>query len=169
MHELREAVIREPRSPERGRLVTATAALPIWAIYVAGVGSPVAAFLAVLAGNWVSRRGQKEAQARERRAEALKVLQWASELAVSEDEAKAAVGATQLEVLADFELDADMSSLVSAAFDCITSRLAEGVGDSVVGAAAPRVSRRGAGYHPTGIATSQNVRSKQRHDGRRDS
>lgn len=76
------------------------------------------------AGNWVSRRGQKEEHTRVRRGEILKVLQWAAELAVSPDEAKQEIGAGQLQVLGSFELDPELRSLVDNVLDNVFSPIA---------------------------------------------
>lgn len=58
------------------------AQLPRWAVYVGSIGSPVAAFLAVLFGNWITRRGQKETEGRSKREEVMRNLRWAADLAV---------------------------------------------------------------------------------------
>jgi hypothetical protein len=81
---------------------------------------PVAAFLAVLFGNWGNRRGQRELETRSKREETLRVLRWAAELAVSEDDGKAKLGVSQLNALADSDLvDESQLLFIDAALDAV--------------------------------------------------
>ena len=100
--------------------------LPTWAVYVGSIGSPVAAFLAVLFGNWVTRRGQKETESRSRREQVMTTLQWAAEMAVSDDTARAALGVAQLNTLAQSNLnDEDVQKSVDSALESVVGDVAD--------------------------------------------
>ena len=73
--------------------------LPTWAIYSFGFGSPALAFAGVAVGQVIIRRGATELEARSRREELMRMLRWASELAISEDEPSARLGVAQLRAL----------------------------------------------------------------------
>ncbi|MDQ2837139.1 MAG: hypothetical protein M3Y42_15225 [Actinomycetota bacterium] len=102
--------------------------LPTWVVYVAGVGTPIGAFLGGLIGQLVTRRGAKELEKRSRREQVMRTLQWAAELAVDGNEAKAALGVSQLEALADSNLsDPDVQAFVDAALDAVVYDVADEV------------------------------------------
>jgi hypothetical protein len=73
--------------------------LPTWAVYVIGFGTPLLAFAGGMVGQLVSRRGAGELEARSRREELMRMLRWASELAIADDEPKARLGVAQLRAL----------------------------------------------------------------------
>jgi len=78
--------------------------LPTWALYVVGFGTPIAAFLGVVLGHVVLRRGADELDVWRRREETMRVLRWASEHAASTDDAKARMGLAALDALSESEL-----------------------------------------------------------------
>jgi hypothetical protein len=53
--------------------------LPTWARYVVGFGTPAAAFLGVLIGHVLLRRGANELDVWRRREETMRMLRWASD------------------------------------------------------------------------------------------
>lgn len=115
-----------------GRRVTT---LPTWAVYVVALGTPLLTLLGVLFAQAVIRRGAGELETRSRREETFRVLRWAAELAVSDDEGKANLGVYELNALADSALlDSAQSLFVNAALgavvDTITDKVEE-AGDDV--------------------------------------
>jgi hypothetical protein len=78
--------------------------LPTWAVYAIGFGTPLLAFAGALIGQLVTRRGTDELEARSKREELMRMLRWASELAISDDEPKARLGVAQLRALLDSSL-----------------------------------------------------------------
>ncbi len=111
--------------------MSAVTQLATWAVYVGSIGSPVAAFLAVLFGNWVTRRGQRETETRSRREQVMTTLQWAAELAISNDAAKAALGVAQLNTLAQSNLsDDDVQKFVDSALDSVVDDVADEIDES---------------------------------------
>lgn len=79
-----------------GDLVTT---FPTWAVYLLSFGSPVLAFVGVMFGQYISRRGARELEIRSKREEVMRNLRWAAELAVSDDEDQARLGVEQLRAL----------------------------------------------------------------------
>jgi len=75
--------------------------LPTWAVWALSFGSPTLTFVGVLIGQHFTRRTAKELEKRSKREEAMRNLRWASELAVSDDEAKSQLGLAQLRALLD--------------------------------------------------------------------
>ncbi len=73
--------------------------LPTWAVYTLGFGSPLLTFIGVLIGQVIGRRGAYELEARSKREELMRMLRWASELAISDDEAHARLGVAELGAL----------------------------------------------------------------------
>jgi hypothetical protein len=73
--------------------------LPTWAVYVLSFGSPVLTFVGVAIGQVISRQGAAELEARSKREELMRVVRWASELAISDDEAHTRLGMAQLGAL----------------------------------------------------------------------
>ncbi len=111
--------------------MSAATQLPTWAVYVGGIGSPLAAFLAVLFGNWVNRRGQTELETRSKREETMRVLRWAAELAVSVDESEASLGVSQLRALGGSDLlDAAQQLFVDAALEAVVDGAADEVDEA---------------------------------------
>jgi hypothetical protein len=108
--------------------VSASVQLPTWVAYLAGIGTPVAAFLGGLIGQLVTRKGARELEHRSRREQVMQALRWAAELAASDDEAKARLGVRQLRALADSNLsDPDVQLFVDAALETVVEELADEV------------------------------------------
>jgi hypothetical protein len=81
------------------------------------VASPLLAFLGVLAGHRVARSSARELDRWRRREETMRLLRWATELAVDRDPARSLVGVEVLGALVDAPiLDADDRKLVAAVF-----------------------------------------------------
>jgi hypothetical protein len=90
--------------------------LPTWVVYSIGFGTPLLAFAGGLVGQLVTRRGAGELETRSKREELMRMLRWASELAVSDAEPKARLGVAQLQALLDSSLlTVDEISFVRAA------------------------------------------------------
>lgn len=90
--------------------------LPTWALYAVSFGSPLLAFIGVVAGQYVPRKGAKELEQRSKREEVMRNLRWASELAVSNDPNTSRLGVAQLVALGDSDLlDAGQQLFVDAA------------------------------------------------------
>ena len=73
----------------QGDFMSAATQLPTWAVYAVALGTPILAFLGAIIGHVITRRGAKEQEQRSRREKLMKTLQWAAELAISDDQAKA--------------------------------------------------------------------------------
>ena len=100
--------------------MTAATQLPTWAVYAVGFGTPASAFIGVLVGNLLTRRGAKELERRSKREEVLRNLWWAAELAVSDDEGKAQLGLAELQALADSDLlEAGEKLFIDAALESV--------------------------------------------------
>jgi hypothetical protein len=96
--------------------------LPTWAIWVLSFGTPLLAFAGVLVGQFITRRGARELEIRSKRDEVMRVLRWAAELAVSDDEAHARLGVTQLGTLLTSDLlDEEEKDFVQAALTAVVS------------------------------------------------
>lgn len=78
--------------------------LSTWAVYLVTSGTPTAAFLGVVFGHILLRKGANELDVWRRREETLRMLRWASEQAASGDAAKARMGVAALEALSTSEL-----------------------------------------------------------------
>lgn len=100
--------------------VTAVTSLPVWAVYLVSFGTPVAAFVGVVVGHYLLRKGATELDVWRRREETMRMLRWASEQAASGEPAKAAMGVAALEALSTSELlqEADQA-LVDAVIDSL--------------------------------------------------
>jgi hypothetical protein len=59
--------------------------LPLWAVFVVSFGTPIAAFIGVILGHWVTRKGDIEAAGDRLRQEMMSTLRWAGERAASDD------------------------------------------------------------------------------------
>jgi hypothetical protein len=94
--------------------------LPTWAVWTLAFGTPVLAFVGVVIGQVITRRGATELEIRLKREEVMRVLRWAAELAVSDDEAHARLGVAQLGVLLSSELlDEEEKDFVQAALEAV--------------------------------------------------
>ena len=94
--------------------------LPTWAVWVLSFGSPVLAFVGVIVGQAVSRRGARELEFRSKREEVMRVLRWAAELAVSDDQAHSRLGVAELGTLLRSELlDEEEKDFVQAALTAV--------------------------------------------------
>ena len=83
-------------------------------------GSPAIAFVGVLIGQAISRRGARELEARSKREEVMRILRWAAELAVSDDQAHARLGVAQLGALLESDLlDEEEKDFVQAALTAV--------------------------------------------------
>ena len=100
--------------------------LPTWAVWVLSVGTPVLAFLGVLVGQAVTRRGARELETRSKREEVMRILRWAAELAVSDDQAHSRLGVAELGALLASELlDEEEKDFVQAALEAVVRVPAE--------------------------------------------
>ena len=94
--------------------------LPTWAVWTLAFGSPVLAFVGVLIGQVITRRGATELEIRLKREEVMRILRWAAELAVSDDQAHARLGVAQLGALLESELlDEEEKDFVQAALTAV--------------------------------------------------
>jgi hypothetical protein len=102
--------------------------LPTWVAYLAGIGTPVGAFIGGAIGQLVARKGARELEHRSRREEVMQALRWAAELAAGVDQAKARLGIRQLRALADSNLsDPEVQVFVDAALEAVVEDLADEV------------------------------------------
>ena len=100
-----------------GELVTT---LPTWAVWVISIGTPVLAFVGVVLGQVVTRRGERELEFRSKREEVMRILRWAAELAVSDDQAHSRLGVAELGALLHSELlDEEEKDFVQAALTAV--------------------------------------------------
>jgi hypothetical protein len=100
-----------------GDLVTS---FPTWAVWTLAFGSPLLAFVGVALGQTVTRRGARELEVRAKREEVMRILRWAAELAVSDDQAHARLGVAQLGALLESELlDEEEKDFVQAALAAV--------------------------------------------------
>jgi hypothetical protein len=94
--------------------------VPTWAVWTIAFATPVLAFVGVVLAEIITRRGATELEIRSKREEVMRVLRWAAELAVSDDEAHARLGVAQLGVLLDSELlDEEEKDFVQAALEAV--------------------------------------------------
>ena len=94
--------------------------LPTWAVWVLSFGSPVLAFVGVVLGPAVTRRGARELELRSKREEVMRILRWAAELAVSDDQAHSRLGVAELGALLQSELlDEEEKDFVQAALTAV--------------------------------------------------
>lgn len=95
-------------------------ALPTWAVWTLAFGTPLLAFVGVVIGQVITRRGATELEIRSKREEVMRILRWAAELAVSDDEAHARLGVAQLGALLSSELlDEEEKDFVQAALEAV--------------------------------------------------
>jgi hypothetical protein len=94
--------------------------LPTWAVWVISIGTPVLAFVGVVLGQAVGRRGARELEFRSKREEVMRILRWAAELAVSDDQAHSRLGVAELGALLHSELlDEEEKDFVQAALTAV--------------------------------------------------
>lgn len=78
------------------------------------------AFVGVVVGQAVTRRGERELEFRSKREEVMRVLRWAAELAVSDDQAHSRLGVAELGALLQSELlDEEEKDFVQAALTAV--------------------------------------------------
>ncbi|MDQ6740154.1 MAG: hypothetical protein M3021_07260, partial [Actinomycetota bacterium] len=93
---------------------------PTWAVWTLSFGSPALTFVGVLIGQSVTRRGATELEKRSKREEIMRILRWAAELAVSDDQAQARLGVAQLGALLKSDmLDEKEKDFVQAALTAV--------------------------------------------------
>jgi hypothetical protein len=93
---------------------------PTWAVWALSFGSPVLAFVGVVLGPAVTRRGDRELEFRSKREEVMRILRWAAELAVSDDQAHSRLGVAELGALLQSELlDEEEKDFVQAALTAV--------------------------------------------------
>ena len=94
--------------------------LPTWAVWVLSFGSPALAFAGVMIGQAIARRGATELEFRSKREEVMRILRWAAELAVSDDQAHSRLGVAELGALLLSELlDEEEKDFVQAALAAV--------------------------------------------------
>jgi hypothetical protein len=94
--------------------------IPTWLAIAVALGTPLLTFGGVVLANRVSRKGDVETEARSRREETMRNLRWASELAISLDEGKAALGLAQLRALDESAPDdAEVQAAITAALESV--------------------------------------------------
>jgi hypothetical protein len=94
--------------------------LPTWAVWVLSFGAPVLAFVGVVFGEAITRRGNRELEFRSKREEVMRILRWAAELAVSDDQAHSRLGVAELGALLQSELlDEEEKDFVQAALTAV--------------------------------------------------
>lgn len=107
------------------------------------VATPVLSFLAVLLGQWVTRRSARELDVWRRREETMRLLRWAVESATSENQILAYAGLATLEELLDAELlqeaDQPMVSAIAEMVLAATAAMAYGECPDDVYTGAPEV------------------------------
>jgi hypothetical protein len=87
---------------------------------VLAFGTPVLAFVGVVLGQLLTRRGARELEFRSKREEVMRVLRWAAELAVSDDQAHSRLGVAELGALLESELlDEEEKDFVQAALTAV--------------------------------------------------
>ena len=94
--------------------------LPLWALYLVSFGTPIAAFVGVIVGQLLLRRGANELDVWRRREETMRMLRWASEQAASAESAKSQMGVAALAALSTSELLQEPDqNLVDAVIDSL--------------------------------------------------
>jgi hypothetical protein len=94
--------------------------LPTWAVYLLSFGTPLSAFVGTLVGQVVTRQAARELDRRVKHAEAMRMLRWAAEQAISPDDRAARVGAELLGTMADSDLlEEDDQVFVDAALAAV--------------------------------------------------
>jgi hypothetical protein len=94
--------------------------LPTWSVWLLSFGTPVLAFIGVVLGQLITRQGAQQLETRSKREEVMRVLRWAAELAVSDDEAHSRLGVVELGALLGSELlDEEEKNFVQAALEAV--------------------------------------------------
>lgn len=94
--------------------------LPTWAVYLVSFGTPIAAFIGVIVGHFLLRKGANELDVWRRREETMRMLRWASEQAASQDGYKSRMGVAALDALSTSELLQEPDqNLVDAVIDSL--------------------------------------------------
>ncbi len=105
--------------------------LPLWAVYLVSIGTPVAAFVGVVLGHYLLRKGANELDVWRRREETMRLLRWASEQAASSESAKARMGVAALDALSTSELlQGPDQALVDAVIDSLIEEPVEEIEQS---------------------------------------
>jgi hypothetical protein len=79
--------------------LTIVTSFPTWAVWTLAFGSPVLTAGTAFLGQYVGHRAARDQEIRSRREEVMRNLRWCSELAVSDDAARARLGVEELEAL----------------------------------------------------------------------
>lgn len=77
--------------------------MPSWVVVVVAVATPLLAFTGALVGHLLVRKSDRELDHWRRRAETMRLLRWAVELATDPDENKSRAGVLVLDALLDSE------------------------------------------------------------------
>jgi hypothetical protein len=89
-------------------------------VWVLSFGSPLLAFVGVVIGQMITRRGARELEFRSKREEVMRILRWAAELSVSDEQAHARLGVAELGALLQSELlDEEEKDFVQAALTAV--------------------------------------------------
>lgn len=149
--------------------MTGATELPTWAVYAVAFGTPSFALAGVLLTGRLNRRTANELERRSRREEVMRLLRWAAELAVADDERKAALGVDQLAALARSDLLSDQEKLfVDAALETALAEPAEEIEQLVTGGEDVHILQRppsGDGGGFTGDVASTETRTDGGDDG----
>jgi hypothetical protein len=133
--------------------------LPTWAVWVLSFGSPALAFVGVVVGPAVTRRGARELELRSKREEVMRILRWAAELAVSDDQAHSRLGVAELGALLQSELlDEEEKDFVQAALTAVVRvpvEQIEQLGDDVKVVAEPDLPARPTADIPSVVEAEQ--------------
>jgi len=91
------------------------------------VATPVLSFAGSWLGGWLNRRSARELDRWRRREETMRLLRWASEMAVDSDERRALVGMSAMAALTTSEmLQPEDLSMVGLVADAVLERRVEG-------------------------------------------
>lgn len=105
--------------------------MPTWALYLVSFGTPVAAFVGVVVGHLLLRKGAHELDVWRRREETMRMLRWASQQAASEDTTKSRMGVAALDALTTSELLQDPDeNLVDAVIDSLIEEPVDEIEDA---------------------------------------
>lgn len=106
--------------------------LPTWALYAVSFGTPIAAFVGVVVGQVLLRKGANELDVWRRREETMRMLRWASEQAASPDIAASRMGVAALEALSTSELLQEPDqNLVDAVIDSLLEEPVDEIEEAV--------------------------------------
>jgi hypothetical protein len=106
--------------------------LPTWALYAVSFGAPIAAFVGVVVGQVLLRKGANELDVWRRREETMRMLRWASEQAASADIATSRMGVAALDALSTSELLQEPDqNLVDAVIDSLLEEPVDEIEEAV--------------------------------------